>query len=115
MSERSDKQLLLDMLESIDRAVRYMRGMSLEEFVKDELVGDAVIRNIQIIGEAANRTSKALRAATSHLEWSKIIGMRHRLVHDYFEIEEAIVWRVVTDYLPPLAEELKKVLASGVD
>lgn len=115
MSERSDKQLLLDMLEAIERATRYTRDMSLEAFVKDDMVCDAVMRNIQIIGEAANRTSKHLRETTPHLEWPKIIGMRHRLVHDYFEIEESIVWRVVKDYLPPLAEELKKTLASGVE
>lgn len=115
MSERSDKQLVLDMLEAIERASRYTKGMTLEAFVKNEMVCDAVMRNIQIIGEAANRTSKQLRESTAHLEWSKIIGMRHRLVHDYFEIEESIVWRVVTDYLPPLAEELKKVLTSGVE
>jgi uncharacterized protein with HEPN domain len=115
MSERSDKHVLLDMLEAIERATRYTKGMTLEAFVKDEMVCDAVVRNIQIIGEAANRTSKPLRDATSHLEWPKIIGMRHRLVHDYFEIEESIVWRVVTIYLPPLAEELKKVLESEVE
>ncbi len=115
MSERSDKQLLLDMIEAIERAVRYTKGMSLETFMKDEMVCDAVMRNIQIIGEAANRTSKQLRETTPHLEWSKIIGMRHRLVHDYFEIEEAIVWRVVADYLPPLMEQLKKILDSGVE
>ena len=115
MSERSDKQLLLDMLEAIERTTRYTKGMTLEGFVKDEMVCDAVMRNIQIIGEAANRTSKELRGTTPHLEWPKIIGMRHRLVHDYFEIEESIVWRVVMDYLPPLAEELKKLLASGVE
>lgn len=115
MSERSDKQLLLDMLEAIERAIRYTSGMTLEQFAKDELVCDAVMRNIQIIGEAANRTSKALRETTSHVEWPKIIGMRHRLVQDYFEIEEGIVWSVVANYLPPLAEELKKVLASGVE
>ncbi len=110
MSERSDKQLMLDMLEAIERAMRYTKGMTLEIFTKDELVCDAVMRNIQIIGEAANRTSRQLREATTDLEWPRIIGMRHRLVHDYFEIEEAIVWRVVTDYLPPLAEQLKKIL-----
>lgn len=115
MSERSDKQLLLDMLESINRAMRYTKGMSLERFLNDEQVRDAVMRNIQIIGEAANRTSRALQSATPHIEWSKIIGMRHRLVHDYFEIEEAIVWRVVIDYLPPLAEELEKILTTGVE
>ncbi len=115
MSDRSDKELLLDMLEAIERAVRYTKGMTMEQFVKDELVCDAVMRNIQIIGEAASRTSKALREGMAHLEWPKIIGMRHRLVHDYFEIEESIVWRVVNDYLPPLAEELKKILAGGVE
>ena len=115
MSERSDKQLLLDMLEAIERATRYTNGMTLEQFAKNELVCDAVMRNIQIIGEAANRTSKALRETTTHVEWPKIIAMRHRLVHDYFEIEEGIVWRVVANYLPPLAEELRKVVSSGVE
>lgn len=83
--------------------------------VWDELVCDAVMRNIQIIGEAASRTSKPFRERTPHLEWPKIIGMRHRLVHDYFEIEENIIWRVVSDHLPPLAEDLKNVLAGGVE
>lgn len=107
--------MLLDMLEAIERATRYTKGMTLEAFVKDEMVCDAVMRNIQIIGEAADRTSRSLREAAPHLEWSKIISMRHRLVHDHFEIEEGIVWRVVSDYLPPLAAELKKLLASGVE
>ena len=103
------------MLEAIDRAIRYTRGMGLEEFRENDLVVDAVMRNIQIVGEAANRTSKALRDGTAHLEWRKIIGMRHGLVHDYFEIEQSIVWRVVTDYLPPLADDLKKIVEGGVD
>lgn len=58
MSERSDKQLVLDMLEAIERATRYTKGMTLEAFVKDEMVCDAVMRNIQIIGEAANRRAR---------------------------------------------------------
>jgi uncharacterized protein with HEPN domain len=115
MSERSDKQLLLDMLEAIERALSYTKGMSLEGFTKDQLVRDAVMRNIQIIGEAANRTSKQFRETTPQLEWTKIIGMRHRLVHDYFDIEESIVWRVVADFLPPLAIQLREILDGGVE
>lgn len=115
MSRRSDRQLLLDMAEAIERALRYTEGMSLDEFTRNDLVHDAVIRNIQIIGEAANRTSEAFRERTSGLEWPKIIGMRNRLVHGYFDIEESIVWRVVTDYLPKLARDLNKLLESGVE
>ena len=112
MSERSDGQLLLDMLEALERVMRYTKDMSREDFLQDQMAQDAVVRNIQVIGEAANRTSKQFQEKTPQLEWRKIIGMRHRLVHDYFEIEESIVWRVVTDYLPPLTEELKKILDS---
>jgi len=100
------------MLESLERVMRYTKDMSREDFLQDQMAQDAVVRNIQVIGEAADRTSKQFQEKTPQLEWRKIIGMRHRLVHDYFEIEESIVWRVVTDYLPPLTEELKKILDS---
>lgn len=115
MSERSDQQLLLDMIEAMERAIRYTEGMTMDEFLQNQKTCDAVMRNIQIIGEAANRTTKEFRKERPELEWRKIIGMRHRLVHDYFEVEERIVWRVVKDYLPPLTVQLKKILEEGVE
>lgn len=114
MSERSDRQLLLDMQEAVERIQRYTAGMNLQGFMGDEMIADAVMRNIQIIGEAANRTSATLRNDFPQVEWSRIIGMRHRLVHDYFEIEETIVWRVIESKLPVLAEQLTMMLDSGV-
>lgn len=87
----------------------------MDEFLQNQRTCNAVLRNIQIIGEAANRTTKEFRAGRPDVEWRKIIGMRHRLVHDYFEVEERIVWRVLKDYLPPLTDQLKMILAEGVE
>jgi len=73
------------------------------------------VRNIQIIGEAAARLSKDFRDAHPEFEWPGIIGMRHRLVHDYFEIEERIIWRVVETKLPELYQQLRKTLEQDLE
>ncbi|HRH38066.1 MAG TPA: DUF86 domain-containing protein [Flavobacteriales bacterium] len=115
MSKRSDKQLLLDMQEATSRVLRYTAGFDERLFLEQEQTIDSVVRNIQIIGEAASRISKEFRDAHPEIEWPGIIGMRHRLVHDYFEIEEKLIWRVIETKLPEFYEQLKKILAGGVE
>ena len=115
MSKRSDKLLMLDMQEAIARILEYTQGLDQWSFIQSQEKIDSVVRNIQIIGEASNRTSLALRNAHPEIEWPAIIGMRHRLVHDYFEIEEVIVWRVVSVKLPILKEQVRAILESGIE
>jgi len=112
---RSDRVLLLDMQEAIGRVLRYTEGFDEASFLREEQTIDSVVRNIQIIGEAAFRINRTFRDAHAEIEWPGIIGMRHRLVHDYFEVEERIIWRVVETKLPPLLEQLKKILEDGVE
>jgi len=74
-----------------------------------------VVRNLEIIGEAANRLPDAFRARHSEIEWRKIIGLRHRIVHDYFGVDLALVWEIVVTSAPVLAEQLSRIANASTD
>jgi len=112
MSERTDQDYLADMLEAARRALVYCAGMTYEQFLADPKTQDAVVRNIEILGEAAKRLSPQCRGATAAVPWKNIAGMRDRLVHAYFGVNWDVVWTVVTDDLQPLAEHLQSILAA---
>lgn len=115
MSKRFDKPLLIDMLQSAENVLSYTAGMDEAAFRANRQTRDAVIYNIQIIGEATSHVSDRTVHAFPDVEWGKIIRTRHRIVHDYDQIRDDIIWRVVTDYLPPLVVQLKKILEAGVE
>jgi uncharacterized protein with HEPN domain len=98
---RSDRERILDILEAIDKIKKYsIRGRT--AFDTDELLQSWVVRNLQIIGEAANRISQNLQDEYPQIPWKKIIGMRHILVHGYFEIDLEVVWSVIENDLEEL-------------
>jgi len=106
---RDPKERLRDILEAIDKIVRYAaRGR--EEFEKNELIQNWFIRHLQIIGEAARALPQDLREGDQRIPWSKIIGMRHILTHDYFEIDTEVVWKVVERDLPAVKKEVEVIL-----
>jgi uncharacterized protein with HEPN domain len=100
MSDRPVRLLIEDILESIEKIERYTAGISFEEFSNDDKTNDAVIRNLEIIGEAANRLPDDFKDKHSNIEWFKIVGLRHRIVHEYFGIDLGIVWQIVTKDIP---------------
>ena len=102
MSERSVSVLLDDIYESIDKIERYITGMTAEDFMKDEKTSDAVIRNLEIIGEAVNRLPDNFTSQHQNIEWRKIIGLRHRIVHEYFGVDLELVWQIIIHNLPVL-------------
>ncbi len=102
MAERSSNLLLFDILESIHNIREYTTGMNFEQFIGDKKTLDAVLRNIQIIGEAAKRVPQDVKAAHPEIEWMRIIRSRHILVHDYFGVDYEIVWRIIEVHLLPL-------------
>jgi uncharacterized protein with HEPN domain len=113
---RSAELRLADILEACDRIADYTSGMSLEEFAADTRTTDAVIRNLQIIGEAVKQLPKATRAQDDAVDWRRITGMRDMLVHAYFGVDVEIVWDVVETKLPPLRAAVRRLLdnpASG--
>lgn len=111
MSERIPKLLLEDMLDSVTHIYRYTEGFTYEDFLADRKTRDAVVRNLQVLGEAANRVPKATRELYPEIEWMRIIRSRHILVHDYAGIDYEIVWRIVEIHLQPLRQILTDILS----
>lgn len=107
---RRDDALLLDALIAARRIVRYTRGVSQDEFSRDEILQDAVLRQIQIIGEAASRISPETREANRDIPWHEMIGMRHRLVHDYNKIDLSRVWDAALNSVPNLVSLLEPLV-----
>lgn len=108
MSSRRDWDYLEDMRVAIERIQRYLAALSREQFEQDEKTQDAVIRNLEII-EAAKHISAATRRDNSHIPWKDLAGVRDKLIHQYFGIHFAIVWKIVTDELPPLLPRLNEI------
>jgi uncharacterized protein with HEPN domain len=110
MSERSAELLLEDMLESCDRILEYTKELSFEDFKKNYLVVDAVVRNFTIIGEAAGRIPEEYKVKHHEIEWDRIRGFRNRIVHDYFGIDYQIVWIIIENNIPELRDLIRKMV-----
>lgn len=97
-----DDAYLLDMLLAARKVEDFTAGISWEQFKANDILQNAVMRQIQIIGEAARKISRQYRDAHSEIPWQMIIGMRNRLVHEYFDIIPERVWDVVDRDIPEL-------------
>jgi len=98
------------MLAAIGRIRRYVGRKSRTAFLRSALLQDAVIRNIEIVGEAAGRVSTETTTRTPEIPWREIVGMRHRLIHGYLEVNLDTVWQVVERDLPALDRNLRAVV-----
>ena len=105
-----DNEYLLDILEAARLALAYVQGKTQEEFLQDVQCQDAVIRRIEIIGEAARRLSDDARAALPGVAWDAMTGMRNVLIHEYDDVDLTIVWDTVQADLPPLIAALEKIV-----
>lgn len=108
---KDDGLYLEHILLAIDRIELYTRGGE-AVFRAEPMVQDAVLRNLQVIGEAAKKVSAPLRSASSHVPWSDIAGLRDRVVHDYFGVSLDIVWEVIAVHLPPLRRDIEACAAT---
>ena len=101
--------LIDDILESGRKILEYTSGFTLEQFKSDSKTVDAVIRNFEIIGEAANRLPEDFKDKHNEIDWHKVRGFRNRIVHDYFGIDYSIVWVIRETFLPHLIEKLQSI------
>ena len=109
MSNRTDTELLYDIQEALRRIKAYTHEMVYEEFIVDTRTQDAVIRNLEIIGEASKKLSVDLRNKHPDVPWKKMAGTRDRLIHDYIGVDIEIVWQIVIAELPDLALQIEKI------
>ena len=106
MSKRDSKLLISDILDSAHKILAYTDGLTFEAFTKDSKTVDAVIRNFEIIGEAANRLPEDFKELFPEIDWHRIRGFRNRIVHDYFGIDYSIVWVIKETFLPHLIAQI---------
>jgi len=109
MSKRPVNLLIDDICEAIDQIASYTADMSFETFAADRKSIDAVVRNLEIIGEAANRLPDEFKESQSGIEWHKIVGLRNRVVHEYFGIDLEIIWQIISHDLPSLRRDLQHI------
>ena len=107
---RDSSVYLHDILEAIAKVQRYTRNLSEEEFASDERTIDAVVRNLEVIGEAVKRLPPEIRARRLGIEWPKIAGLRDILIHEYFGVDVTILWDVVRTKLPALESAVEGLL-----
>ncbi|MYD10019.1 MAG: DUF86 domain-containing protein [Chloroflexi bacterium] len=105
-----DRLRLLQMRDDAEQARRFATGRARADVENDEILQLALVKTIETIGEAASHVSEETRALAPNIDWGKIVGMRNELVHAYWRIDYDVLWDVITDRLPPLVQELNRLI-----
>ena len=107
---RDSRVYLEDMWLAAEKVGHYVAGLTCQKLEADSKTLDAVVRNLEVIGEAAKNVPEEVRSAHPEIEWKKIAGLRDILIHQYFGIDVDIVWDIVQNKLPGLAESVRRIL-----
>ena len=110
---RNIRLYFLDIVTSCAKVSKYTQGMTFEAFIADDRTFDAVIRNLQIIGEAVKNIPQETRDLAPEIEWRKIAGLRDILAHAYFQIDNEIIWDIIQNKVQPLKEKAQSFLDQG--
>ena len=110
MSKRLFNLFLQDIIDCIERIEKYTEGYDRDKFIRDEKTGDAVIRNLEIIGEAARNIPQEVKNISHQIPWKKIIGFRNIVIHEYYFVDLQNVWFIIEKQLPQLKVEIQKLL-----
>ena len=107
---RRDETYLLDILIAAKKALKFVEGIERNEFEDNELVQNAVMRPLEIIGEASAKISKEFRKTHAKIPWREMVGLRNRLIHEYFRIDYDAVWDTIHKDLPKLIEIIEPLV-----
>lgn len=108
--EGRDPAYLWDMLEAARRIQQYTAGLTLDRYLKEDMVQSATERQLEILGEAARRVSEPFKQAHPEIPWRQIVAQRNVLAHEYGEIVPALVWKAVVTYIPRLIAQLEPLI-----
>lgn len=106
----ADSQRILHIIEAIQEIENYIQGVDFSTFSKNSMIRFAAIKQLEIIGEAANHLTQEFRLKTSDISWREIISLRNVLIHEYFGVDEVLVWQIITVDIPILKEKLSTVI-----
>jgi uncharacterized protein with HEPN domain len=112
MSRRKNSELLCDIMECIKRIKHYSRGLNFNSFAKDTKTQDAVVQNIEIIGEAVKKLPSSLTRKYSQIPWKEMARTRDKLIHDYFGVNYEILWNIIKKELPKLKPQIEKIIST---
>lgn len=110
MKRRDCKMYIEDILSAINRIEKYINGLEYEEFIQNDMAVDAVIRNLEIIGEASKNVPENARSQYPNVPWKRMIGLRNIVIHEYFGVDLSIVWRIITKNIPEVKPLIEKIL-----
>ncbi|MYC96372.1 MAG: DUF86 domain-containing protein [Caldilineaceae bacterium SB0661_bin_32] len=110
MSERDPRLYLNEIIEACNKVSGYIQSLDEGTFLQDELYQDAVVRNVEIIGEASAKLPSELRARYSDVPWKQMIGFRNIAIHAYFAVDFTIVWEIAHNSLPELTPQIQQIL-----
>ena len=107
-----DSGRLEHILIAIGNVQKFLEGKTFEDLCQDKILFYAVVKNIEIVGEAANNLTKEIQIQHPEVQWKDVISMRHVLVHDYYSIDARTAWQTAQENLPQLKEQIEKILLS---
>ena len=110
MSQRDDQVYVGHMVDTANKAIGFVQDLTRDDFDNNELLRLSLTHLLQVIGEAARRVPLDFRSAHPEIAWKAIVGMRSKVVHDYLNVDEEIVWDTVMNELPSLVKELERIL-----
>ncbi|MCK4910713.1 MAG: DUF86 domain-containing protein [Thermodesulfovibrionales bacterium] len=110
MTDRDYRDYLNDIVESVNDIETFIKGLSYEDFIADKKTFNAVVRSIEIIGEASTNLSKDICDKAPDIPWAKMKGMRNRLTHEYFGIDGQILWKTASESIPALKAGVENLL-----
>ncbi|MEO0539018.1 MAG: DUF86 domain-containing protein [Cyanobacteria bacterium P01_A01_bin.123] len=110
MSQRDDRVYIGHMLDIANKAIGFVEGLERKDFDNNELLRLSLTHLLQVIGEAARRVSPDFRANYPTIPWKAVVGMRSKVVHDYLDVDEDVVWDTIKNDLPFLIIELEKIM-----
>ena len=114
-SEREYADYLEDILDAISKIAKFIERMTSDQFANDDKTTYAVIRALEIIGEATKHIPEQVRRKYPKVSWREMAGIRDKLIHDYFGVNKEVVWKTVTEDLPKLEPEIRFILADSVE